>query len=145
MTNSSDERLARWDRSYGRRLKEERLRLGLTQHALAERCNITAASQFLYEKGARSPNGTYLVKAMTLGLKLSYIFKDDTADAAPDFTTRFLLYKQPGYLARDEQGQPLDLGELFAVFERLVFKHANLTKKNEDERPKEPPPRGNAI
>lgn len=130
----SSEQPPRWDRNYGHRLREERLRLGLTQQEFSRSCGVTAASQFLYEKGRRSPNGTYLIKATALGVRLTYVFRESAKDESQDFTTLFRLYKHPGYLARDELGNPLDVAELFAVFERLVYKHVNLSQKSEDEK-----------
>lgn len=57
----------------GERLKEERLRLALSQTALAERCGVTKNTQLAYEKGERSPDGAYFAVAVTLGVDLLYV------------------------------------------------------------------------
>ncbi len=57
----------------GDRLKEERLRLGVSQTALAERCGVTKNTQLAYEKGERSPDGAYFAIAVELGIDLLYV------------------------------------------------------------------------
>lgn len=44
----------------GERLKAERERLGLSQTALGEICQVTKGTQINYEKGDRSPDALYL-------------------------------------------------------------------------------------
>lgn len=57
----------------GERLKEERLRLGVSQTALAEKCGVTKNTQLAYEKGERSPDGAYFAIAVELGIDLLYV------------------------------------------------------------------------
>lgn len=57
----------------GERLKEERLRAGLSQTQLAEQCGISKNTQLNYEKGDRSPDGAYLEFAARLGIDVLYV------------------------------------------------------------------------
>ncbi|WP_162961855.1 helix-turn-helix domain-containing protein, partial [Pseudomonas aeruginosa] len=47
----------------GERLKEERQRLGMSQTELAEQCGVSKNTQLAYEKGERSPDAAYLLRA----------------------------------------------------------------------------------
>lgn len=57
----------------GARLKEERLKIGLNQTDLAKECGISKNTQLAYEKGERSPDAEYFVKASKLGLDMLYV------------------------------------------------------------------------
>ena len=57
----------------GDRLREERLRLGLSQAALGEKLGITSKTQVRYEAGDRSPDGEYLASIGALGADVLYV------------------------------------------------------------------------
>jgi transcriptional regulator with XRE-family HTH domain len=55
------------------RLKEERLRLKLTQAGFAEACGVKRRAQAAYESGDRVPDAEYLVRAARAGADLKYL------------------------------------------------------------------------
>jgi len=57
----------------GERLKEERLRIGVNQTVLAEKCGVTKNTQLAYEKGERNPDTAYLAAAVSLGVDVLYL------------------------------------------------------------------------
>lgn len=57
----------------GRRLKEERVRLKLTQQEVADLVGITRQSQAKYEKGESSPDLIYMDKLIDIGFNAYYI------------------------------------------------------------------------
>lgn len=57
----------------GARLKEERLRLGLSQEAFAALADASKPSQVRYENGGRSPDADYLLAIHEAGADLLYI------------------------------------------------------------------------
>lgn len=59
--------------NFGRRLKEERERLGLSQAAFAKACGVGRTAQFNYEREERSPSSEYLDAADKLGADSAYI------------------------------------------------------------------------
>lgn len=58
----------------GDRLKEERLRLGLSQKEFAELCGIKVRAQINYEKNERSPDARYLIESGKIGVDIGYLF-----------------------------------------------------------------------
>ncbi len=57
----------------GNRLREERLRLEMSQDAFSQHCGVTKNTQVSYEKGRRSPDTTYLLKAIEIGVDVLYV------------------------------------------------------------------------
>lgn len=57
----------------GMRLKEERVRLSLTQKTFAAVGGVQANAQSKYEKGERSPNAIYLAQLAELGVDVLYV------------------------------------------------------------------------
>lgn len=57
----------------GERLKEERVRLGLSQSAFAERLGIHRNTQIKYESGAREPDSSYLEAISRFGVNTQYV------------------------------------------------------------------------
>ncbi|WP_084161950.1 helix-turn-helix domain-containing protein [Methylocaldum szegediense] len=58
---------------FGKRLKEERERLGLSQSKFAEACGVKKTAQYTYEKGTRRPDYGYLEAAERLGVDTLYL------------------------------------------------------------------------
>ena len=59
--------------SFGKRLKEERERLGMSQEKFGKSCGVGKTTQYLYERGERHPDSSYLDAAAKLGVDTSYI------------------------------------------------------------------------
>lgn len=57
----------------GERLRDERVRLGLTQIEIAEKLEVASKTQGLYERNARNPTTEYLQGAAKLGMDVNYI------------------------------------------------------------------------
>jgi transcriptional regulator with XRE-family HTH domain len=57
----------------GTRLRQERVRIGLTQRDLGKVGGVTANIQGLYEKDRRSPRATYLSKILAVGIDVIYV------------------------------------------------------------------------
>ncbi|WXK35664.1 helix-turn-helix transcriptional regulator [Mycetohabitans rhizoxinica] len=60
-------------KSFGTRLREERLRLGLSQEEFAAVGKVGRGAQANYESGERSPDAKYLGAVAELGIDLLYI------------------------------------------------------------------------
>lgn len=75
--------------SFGERLKEERLRAGLSQEAFGEIGGVQKLAQRNYEKGNRDPNASYLTAIAAAGADIKYILTGERSTAAqPDSSTR---------------------------------------------------------
>ncbi|MGV6393231.1 helix-turn-helix domain-containing protein [Pseudomonas caspiana] len=78
----------------GSRLKSERKRLELSQHALGAVGGIEANAQGLYERGKRFPNASYLSAIAAAGIDVLYVLtgtrKVRAADAMTDGDTKLL-------------------------------------------------------
>ena len=59
---------------FGKRLKEERERLGLSQTKFAELCGVRRTAQFNNERGERHPASVYVDAAEKLGVDTHYVF-----------------------------------------------------------------------
>lgn len=85
---SGDERL-----EIGKRLVEERLRLGLTQATLAAQADLSRLSVVNYETGATVPGGEALIALDGVGLDIRYILvgrgKNDMAETRKRFARAF--------------------------------------------------------
>ena len=63
----------------GLRLKQERLRLGLSQRAFGEVGGVEVNSQGKYESGKRLPKSDYLAAVAVLGVDLLYVLTGQSA------------------------------------------------------------------
>ena len=68
---------------FGERLKEERERIGLSQHAFAEAAGIKRLSQINYEKEKTIPSISYLAEIQKLGVELNYLLFGKHPSAIP--------------------------------------------------------------
>lgn len=57
----------------GSRLREERIRLGMTQDAFAIAGGVMANAQGKYERAQRSPSAVYLARLPGLGVDILYV------------------------------------------------------------------------
>ena len=59
--------------SVGRRLVEERKRLGMSQATFFTACGVSKAAQYNFESDINLPGGAYLIAAAELGVDVSYV------------------------------------------------------------------------
>jgi transcriptional regulator with XRE-family HTH domain len=64
--------------SVGKRLAEERKRIGLSQSAFAEHVGVSFSSQRRYEDGRSSPDTAYLDAIRRVGVDVSYVIGPNT-------------------------------------------------------------------
>ncbi|MDP2786803.1 MAG: helix-turn-helix transcriptional regulator [Pseudomonadota bacterium] len=64
---------------FGKRLKHERERLGLSQTKFAEACGVGKTAQFNYERGERTPSSVYMDAVGALGADVHFIFSGTRA------------------------------------------------------------------
>ena len=97
---------------FGNRLKEERKRLGETQHGFAEKAKIKRVTQFLYEKEESFPNYRYLTIIADLGVDMNYLFFGKRQRSGYfELTPQLLrdIYRIVDEIARDDDGNLLPL------------------------------------
>ncbi|MEQ7920261.1 helix-turn-helix transcriptional regulator [Xanthomonas sp. WHRI 1810A] len=70
----------------GRRLAQERKRIGLSQAAIAKLGGIRANAQAHYESGKRKPDANYLASISEAGIDVSYVVTGHRTDG-PHFDT----------------------------------------------------------
>lgn len=68
----------------GIRLREERERIGMSQHLLAVKAGISRMSQVNYESGKRSPDANYLLAVSEAGLDVGFVITGKRS-GVPDF------------------------------------------------------------
>ncbi|APP01088.1 helix-turn-helix transcriptional regulator [Xanthomonas perforans] len=73
----------------GKRLKEERKRLGLTQEEMALQFGLTRYAQLNFEKDINLPGGAYLLAALDRGVDVMYVLSGHRAQL--DLADRRLL------------------------------------------------------
>lgn len=59
--------------SIGERLREERVRLGMSQTVFGEAGGVTKKTQMLYEGGERAPDAVYLHALSVAGIDVGYV------------------------------------------------------------------------
>lgn len=73
-------------------LKDERLRLGLTQDEVADACGISKRALVYYEKGERPANSDFLQAFVKLGADINYLFTGNrSSDVLEEATERMAL------------------------------------------------------
>ncbi|MBB5882853.1 transcriptional regulator with XRE-family HTH domain [Xanthomonas arboricola] len=85
----------------GKRLKEERKRLGLTQDEMAVQLGLTRYAQLNFEKDINLPGGAYLLAALDRGVDVMYVLSGHRAQL--ELADRRLLsaFKDASPAARD--------------------------------------------
>lgn len=80
----------------GKRLKEERLRLGLSQAALGEIGGVRKQAQLNYEKGERNPDSAYLSAIAKFGADIQFIVTGirSAESLSPDEKELINLFRQ---------------------------------------------------
>lgn len=122
------------DTEFGKRLSKERKRLGMNQTQFSDACGVKVASQFLYEKGVRSPNSSYLIKAKSLGVQISYLFGGDRSPSiiSANLTKEELvqIFIACDIQSRTHDGKSLDLEYKIDNYKSLIDKY--IDRKNLD-------------
>lgn len=112
-------------RPFGERLREERLRLGLTQAEMAEAGGVKRTTQHIYESDIRTPDLSYLLRVRDAGADLHYlVFGQRRGAAGPDAvsitpTTLSNIYQAMEGLAFDAEGGLLPYEKRLLMFQML--------------------------
>lgn len=69
--------------SVGKRLKEERKRLGLTQEEIAVQLDVSRYAQLNFEKDINLPGGAYLLAAIARGVDVMYVLSGQRSEYDP--------------------------------------------------------------
>jgi len=109
---------------FGKRLREERERLGLSQEAFGEIGGIRRAAQYLYEQGSRVPSMEYIIRVVAAGADLSYLVigkRGHGSDSwwALEKDALFSVYQLVLEFARDSKGRLLDVEHQLALLNSL--------------------------
>ncbi len=125
-------------KSFGQRLREERLRLGLTQEELADAAGVQRATVYQYEKGSRRPSLDFLIELLPVGLSWRYMmFGDrrvfDTEEyRMVDADLAVELHMLVDRYGVDSKGRLLQSEHRNALFAQLVEMAINLKKDEVD-------------
>ncbi|MFP3567324.1 helix-turn-helix domain-containing protein [Paraburkholderia sp. SIMBA_030] len=65
--------------TFGERLRQERMRVGLSQEELAAVGGLQKKAQMNYESGARSPDANYLMALLQVGVDIVYVITGEAA------------------------------------------------------------------
>ena len=99
----------------GQRIREERLRLNLTQAVLAEAIEISDTYMGAIERGERSLTLETLVKLVNrLGVSVDYMLTDSVSDSDPNMLEQF---------KQITDCQPLERKQLAINVLRTIFAH----------------------
>jgi len=99
----------------GKRIREERQRLNLTQSALAEAIDISDTYMGAIERGERSLTLDTLVRLVTrLGVTIDYMLENYVPDSDPNILAQF---------KQITDCQPLERKQLAIKVLRTIFSH----------------------
>ncbi|QGJ68096.1 XRE family transcriptional regulator [Xanthomonas oryzae pv. oryzae] len=85
----------------GKRLKEERKRLGLTQDEMAVQLGLTRYAQLNFEKDVNLPGGAYLLAALERGVDVMYVLSGHRAQLDPADRLLLSAFKDASPAARN--------------------------------------------
>ena len=111
--------------SFGQRLRQERVRLGLTQAQLADVGAVQRTTQHIYESDVRSPDIRYLERIKNAGVDVAYLVLGDSQPARRPDTVELTpaelseVYRAVENFAVDGRGQPLPLEGKLGLFQFL--------------------------
>lgn len=112
--------------TFGRRLRLERERLGLTQEQLGKLGGVKRLAQYLYEQDSRSPDLKYLTQIAEAGADVLYLIVGHAAPAArhdqvaPSADQLVEIYRLVDELATDGKGKLMPLEVRLKFFQMLV-------------------------
>ena len=105
---------------FGERLKEERIRLGLSQSAFAKRLGIHRNTQIKYESGERYPDSSYMDSSRRIGVDIYYLHsgireenRESHSIAAHDLAVG--VYEALGFTRAEVKAVELELAMLVAA------------------------------
>ena len=102
-------------KALGKRVREERQRLHLTQAELAESIDISDTYMGAIERGERSLTLDTLVRLVKrLGVTVDYMLADSVSDSDPNILEQF---------RQITDGQPLERKQLAISVLRTIFTH----------------------
>lgn len=104
-----------FETSVGKRLKEERLRLRLSQEALGEAGGVGKNAQIKYEKDERAPDTQYLVGIHQAGVDVLYVVGGVRSVSAGASQAEFDVLRQ----ALQERGSEGGDAEITAAYTKL--------------------------
>lgn len=111
------------DQSFRSRLREERERLGYSQHEFAESVGIKRLTQHLYEKNKKSfPNHKYYMAIAELGVDLHYVLFNQRAggqNLVLDPKRLSDIYLAVDQIATDKKGNVLPVEARLKIFNLL--------------------------
>ncbi|MBV6795350.1 helix-turn-helix domain-containing protein [Xanthomonas euvesicatoria] len=85
----------------GKRLKDERKRLGLTQDEMAVQLGLTRYAQLNFEKDINLPGGAYLLAALDRGVDVMYVLSGHRAQLDPADRLLLSAFKDASPAARN--------------------------------------------
>lgn len=85
----------------GKRLKDERKRLGLTQDEMAVQLGLTRYAQLNFEKDINLPGGAYLLAALDRGVDVMYVLSGHRAQLDPADRRLLSAFKDASPAARN--------------------------------------------
>lgn len=118
------------------RLREERERLGYTQHEFAELAGIKRVSQYLYENNDDSaPNSRYFDAIAQIGVDLHYLFfgqrgNENKLHLSPKILRD--IYQIVDEVALDDKGKPLPFKARLDFFSILCVTYSNSEEQQID-------------
>jgi transcriptional regulator with XRE-family HTH domain len=99
--------------SFGRRLAEERKRLGLKQAEFAKRAGTDVPKQSLYENGRRGLRAAYLARLDEAGVDVRYVLTGRRSEGA-------WLAPGPADLLTSHRALPAELQQALEVLARAL-------------------------
>lgn len=98
---------------FGERLKEERLRLKLSQKEFAEIGGVKRASQYLYEQSERPPTIEYVARIVAVGVDFQYLLTGERSAKSGgrisvDVDVLDKALALADQISRDDRGRLLD-------------------------------------
>jgi transcriptional regulator with XRE-family HTH domain len=123
---------------FGKRLREERERLRLSQPAFAELGGVKRVSQHLYEHGERFPDVQYLENLKQHGVDVLYLVFGRRSVGIEEgdrleFSAQLLfdIYRVVDEFARDEYGELLPFEARFKLFQFLCAALSGSTERHD--------------
>jgi len=108
----------------GKRLREERERLGMTQEEFGALGGVLRETQYLYEQGKRTPSVEYLLGVVAGGASLEFLAfgergRDQRQNLCLDREVLAAAYKLVDEFVRDSKGQPFSPGRRARIFDAI--------------------------
>jgi transcriptional regulator with XRE-family HTH domain len=105
----------------GQRLREERLRLGLSQEQFGALGGVQRETQYLYERGTRIPSVEYFFGVITGGASLDYLVfgergRGQRGDLCINREVLAAVYRLVEEFGKDTKGKRLSPDQRTAVF-----------------------------